>query len=62
MAVNLETAKPYKMLSFVARKILDLSQDDWAALSEDEQKKHIAAAKRAVAAVDGFREKHPSDA
>jgi hypothetical protein len=62
MPVNLATSKPHKMLSFVARRILDLSQDEWTALGEDEQKRNIAAAKRAVAATDGFREKNPDGA
>ena len=62
MPVNLATSKPHKMLSFVARRFLELSQEEWTALGEEDQKMNIAAAKRAIAATDRFREKNPGGA
>ena len=59
---NLATTKPQKMLTFVARRFLNLGQDEWEALSQEDRKKNIAAARRAVAATDGFRERHPAEA
>ena len=50
------------MLSFVARRFLELSQEEWTALGEEDQKMNIAAAKRAIAATDRFREKNPGGA
>lgn len=47
--------RPFALLSYVARSFLQISAQDWKALSEEKRRVHVEAANRALNAAKNFQ-------